>query len=83
MPPRRISSVVDLFRADPATSSLLGICPLVLAIGQLCNSYVNGVSPVVSIAFAVAMIAFAVVATGHHAAERRLRRLDPQFADSN
>lgn len=83
MPPRRISSFVDLFRADPATSSLLGICPLVLAIGQLCNSYVNGVSPIVSIGFAVTMVAFAIVATGHHAAEHRLRRLDPEFESAD
>jgi hypothetical protein len=73
---RQQLSLVELFRAAPAKSALLTLTPLALALGQLCNSYVNGLSPVVSVAFAVAMIAFAVVATSHHAAEHRIRRLE-------
>ena len=70
---------VELFRATPATSSLLTLAPLALALGQLGNSYVNGVSPVVSVAFAAVMVAFAVVAMGHHAAEHRIRRLEGDY----
>jgi len=73
---RRLLSFVELFRATPATSSLLTLAPLTLALGQLGNSYVNGVSPAVSVAFAVVMVAFAVIAMGHHAAEHRIRRLE-------
>ncbi|MXV61251.1 hypothetical protein GS429_04070 [Natronorubrum sp. JWXQ-INN-674] len=73
---RQSLSLIELFRATPAKSSLLALGPVTLAVGQLGNSYVNGVSPAVSIAFAAVMIAFAVVATRHHAAEYRLRRLE-------
>lgn len=69
-------SFPELFRATPVKSTLLAVVPLGLALGQLANSYVNGVSPVIAVGFAVVMIAFAVVATGHHAAEYRLRRLE-------
>ena len=77
---RRLSALLTLFRADPATCSLLLFGPLTLAVGQLLNSYVNGVSPIVSIAFAIAMVTFSIVATGHHAAERHRRRLESEFA---
>ncbi len=73
---RRFASFVDLFLATPAKSALLSVCPLALALAQLLNSYANGFSPTVAVAFAAAMVAFAVVATGHHAAEYRLRRLE-------
>lgn len=66
----------NLFRAAPAKSSLLSVAPLALAVAQLVNSYVNGLSPVAAVAFAVAMAGFAVVATGHSAAEHRVRRLE-------
>ncbi|RZH66765.1 hypothetical protein [Natrinema altunense] len=72
-------SLVELFRATPVKSALLTLAPVTLALGQLCNSYVNGVSPAVSIAFAVVMLGFAVVAMGHHAAEHRVRRLETEY----
>ncbi|WP_339102648.1 hypothetical protein [Haloterrigena salinisoli] len=76
MSARQSPSFVELFLATPAKSCLLALGPLALALGQLGNSYVNGISPAVSIGFAVVMICFAVVATRHHAAEHRLRRLE-------
>ncbi|ELY67609.1 hypothetical protein [Natrinema versiforme] len=76
---RQPLSLVELFRATPAKSSLLTLAPLALALGQVCNSYVNGVSPAVSIAFACIMVGFAVVAMGHHAAEHRVRRLETEY----
>lgn len=78
MPVRRISSIVALFRADPAMSCVLVVAPLALAAGQLLNSYFNGVSPIVSLAFATAMIAFAVVSTGHHVAQQHRRTLESE-----
>lgn len=76
MPGRRSPSLVELFRAAPAKSFLLGVVPLALAAGQLLNSVVNGFSPVVALAFAVGMVGFALVATRHHAAQLRLQRLE-------
>ncbi|AFO57240.1 MULTISPECIES: hypothetical protein [Natrinema] len=76
---RHSLSLVELFRATPVKSALLSLAPVTLALGQLCNSYVNGVSPAVSIAFAVVMIGFAVVAMGHHAAEHRVHRLETEY----
>ena len=73
---RQSLSLVELFRATPVKSSLLALGPLALAVGQLGNSYLNGVSFAVSSPFAVVMVAFAVVAIRHHAAEHRLRRLE-------
>ncbi|MFC6767591.1 hypothetical protein [Natrinema soli] len=76
---RHSLSFVELFRATPAKSALLTLAPLALALGQLWNSYVNGVSPAVSITFAVVMVGFSVVAMGHHAAEHRIRRLEAEY----
>ncbi|WP_049927643.1 hypothetical protein [Halopiger goleimassiliensis] len=73
---RSSPSLVELFRAAPAKSFLLAVGPLALALGQLANSLVNGLSPLIAVGFAGVMIAFAVVATRHHAAEYRLRRLE-------
>ena len=73
---RRTPSLVDLFLAAPMKSLLLSVGPILLAIGQLANSYVNGFSPTIAIGFTVVMVAFAVVATGHHAAEYRLSQLE-------
>lgn len=72
----RPPTLVDLFRAEPAKSFLLAVGPLVLAVGQLANSFVNGLSPAVAVGFAAVMVAFAVVGTRHHAAELRVRRLE-------
>lgn len=79
MSTRRSFTLVELFWDTPAKSSLLALGPLALALGQLGNSYVNGVSPTVSLAFAVVMVAFAVTALGHHAAEYRRRRLEAEL----
>ena len=78
---RNSLSLVELFYAAPVKSALLSIGPIALAVGQVLNGYLNGVSPVVSITFAVVMVAFAVVATRHHAAEHRLRRLEADLED--
>ncbi|NGM67676.1 hypothetical protein G6M89_01400 [Natronolimnobius sp. AArcel1] len=79
MSTRHPISIAELFRATPATTCLLTVGPLVLAIGQVLNSYVNGVSPVVALCFAVGILGFAVVALRHHAAEYRLRTLEAEI----
>lgn len=76
---RHSLSFVELFRTTPATSSLLTIAPLTLALGQLGNSYVNGVSPAISAGFAAVMVVFSAVAMSHHAAEHRVRCLEGEF----
>jgi len=76
---RHSLSFVELFRATPVKSSLLTLAPLALALGQLGNSYVNGVSPAVSVGFAAVMLVFAAVAMSHHAAEHRIRRLEADY----
>ncbi|WP_226480201.1 hypothetical protein [Natrinema amylolyticum] len=80
---RHSLSLVELFRATPAKSALLTLAPVTLALGQLCNSYVNGVSPAVSITFAAIMVGFSVVAMGHHAAEHHVRRLETEYGPGN
>lgn len=72
-------SVNTLFRSAPVRTALVSLVPLVLAVGQLANSLVNDFPLVLSIAFAVTMLAFAVVATGHCAAEFRLQRLESDW----
>ncbi|GAB3029352.1 hypothetical protein [Natronobiforma cellulositropha] len=76
MATRQTPTLLELFRETPAKSALLTVGPLALAVGQLLNGYLNGVSPLIAVGFAVAMIGFAVVATRHHAAEHRLARLE-------
>ena len=56
-------SLLDMFRADPVQSALFTLLPLVLALGQLANSVVNGVSFFVSVPFALVVLAFAALAT--------------------
>ncbi|MDG5758999.1 hypothetical protein QA600_06560 [Natronococcus sp. A-GB1] len=76
MASRRRPSFRELFRTEPVTSALLSVCPLVLAAGQLANGYLNDLPPTITFSFALVMIAFAVVATDHHAARYRRRRLE-------
>lgn len=76
MPDRRFLSLVELFRTAPVKSFLLAVGPLVLAVGQLANAAFTDFSPVLAVGFATVMIAFAVAATRHHAAETRLERLE-------
>lgn len=72
----RRPSVGELFRTEPLLTTLLAVGPLALAVGQLANGYVNDLSPIVTLPFAVVMIAFAAVATAHRAARYRRLRLE-------
>lgn len=75
----QIGSLLVLFYVTPVKSALLTLGPIGLAAAQLANSYANGLPPELAIGFALGMVAFAVVATGHHAAEYRLHRLESRF----
>lgn len=76
MPARRSLPLVELFRTAPVKSFLLAVGPLALALGQLANAAFTDLSPILAVGFAAVMVAFAVVATRHHAAELRLERLE-------
>ena len=82
MSARRFDAVLEPLLATPVTSAVLILGPLALAVGQLLNSYLNGFSPTVAVAFAVAMVAFSAIATGHHAAQYRLQRLEADLRSS-
>ncbi|WP_114578144.1 hypothetical protein [Saliphagus sp. LR7] len=69
------------FLAAPARGLLLSVAPLALAAAQLANGYANDLPAAVAVGFAAAMVAFAVVATRHHAAEWRLNRLEGTFGE--
>lgn len=83
MSTRTTSPLLELFYETPAQTALLTLGPAVLALGQLANGLFNDVSLLVTLCFAGAMIAFSVVATGHHAAQRRLRRLEADLSAGN
>lgn len=66
----------DLFRSTPVRSMLITLVPVLLALVQLTNSYVNGLAFSVSVPFAVVMVLFAVLLTQHHFAQFRRRRFE-------
>lgn len=63
-------------RTAPVQSGLFIVCPVALAIVQILNSYVNGLSFTVSVPFAVVMIAFSVLLTRHCLTVLRLEKLE-------
>ena len=62
----RLRPFLEVLAAEPVKSLVLSIGPLALAVGQVLNGYVNGLSPRVSLPFAVVLTGFAVIATRHH-----------------
>lgn len=73
----------DLFRAVPVRSTVLVVVPVLLAVVQLANSYVNELSPLVAGAFALVMVSYATVLTRYHLAQFRRRQLERKFDDSS
>jgi len=69
------TTVVAMVRAMPVRAALFAGCPLVVAAVQLLNSYLNGLSWLVSVPFAAVMVAFAVVLVQHQFARYRRRQL--------
>lgn len=79
MSTRTSPSLLELFSETPAQTTLLTLVPALLAMGQLANGLLTDASLLATVGFALAMVAFSVVATGHHAATRRLRRLEAEL----
>lgn len=61
----------DMFRSTPVRSAIVSLVPVLLALGQLANSYVNGLSFSVSVPFAAVMVLFAGLLTQHNFAQFR------------
>ena len=70
------TSISELYRADPVGTGLLVFGPVVVAVVQLANSLVNGLSLAVTVPFAVILLAFAALIAQHQAALHRKRELN-------
>lgn len=66
----------DAFRSTPVEFATVSCLPVLLALAQLANSYVNDLSFLVSVPFAVVMVLFAVLLTQHQLAQFRRRRFE-------
>lgn len=66
------SDVFALARDHPGRVLLYSVTPVVVAAAQLLNALVHGVSALLPGLFALALVAFAVVATQYHVAAMRV-----------
>lgn len=66
----------DMFRSTPIQSVIVSLVPVLLAFGQLANSYFNGLSFSISVPFAIVMVLFAGLLTQHHFAQFRRVHLE-------
>ena len=71
---------IDLLRQEPLPLVVVGVLPVCLAAAQLLLAALHG-TVIPSAAFAVLLVVFAAVATSHHAAACRLRRLEQSVDD--
>ncbi|NHN47518.1 hypothetical protein G9464_07905 [Halostella sp. JP-L12] len=69
-----VSDFSALLRADPGRALLYSVVPVVVAVAQVLNAVVHGVSPVYPGLFALALVGFAVVATQYHLAALRVEK---------
>lgn len=69
-------TLFDMFRTAPFQSALVTVLPLALALLQLGNSLFNGLSPLVSIPFAIAILAFAYLVTQFSFARFQRRQIE-------
>lgn len=76
MSTRSAESLRETFRAAPVETLVVSVLPVALAAVLLANGLRFGRALLPSIGFAIALVAFATVATGHLAAVRRRRRLE-------
>lgn len=74
-------STLEILRDDPVETALYTVGPVV-ALVQLLNSAVNGLSLFVSVPFAVVLFAFTAIALAHRISQARLARLDVEGAAS-
>jgi len=66
----------EMFQSAPASCLLFTVVPLAVAAMQLANSYVNGLSMIVSVPFAVVMVLFAVLLIQHQFAQFRRQQFE-------
>lgn len=66
------SELLAFARADPGRAFTYSVLPVLVALAQLANSIVHGVSALYPGLFALALVAFAVIATQYHLAARRV-----------
>ena len=78
-----VESLAALWREDPAETVVLTVVPVLLAGTQLATGVLTDAPLTITLAFAVTLLAFAVVATGHSAARWQRRRLDRLAFDRN
>lgn len=67
---------LDMVRAAPVRSLLVTGVPVVLALAQLANSFVNDLSLVASVAFALVVVGFGVLLTQYNFVRLRRHRLE-------
>lgn len=75
-----LRSILEISRAEPVEAALYATAPAVAAV-QLLNSLVNGLSYLVSIPFAVVLLAFTALVVGHRISQRRLADLEVDGPD--
>lgn len=75
-------TVFEMLRANPIRGGLFAVLPVVVAAVQLLNSYVNDLPFLVSIPFAVVMVAFAGLLLSYHLAKFRVTRLETEAVAS-
>lgn len=79
MSTRDVPTVLDLFRTYPVRGGLFVAIPVVVAVVQLLNSYVNDLSFLVSVPFAAVMVAFSGLLLSYQLAQFRLARLEREL----
>ena len=71
-----VESLAALWRDDPVETVVLTVVPVLLAGSQLAIGVLTDTPLAITLAFAGALLGFAVIATGHSAAWWQRRRLD-------
>jgi len=66
------TDVSTLARAHPGRALLYSVAPVVVAVAQVLNAFVHGVSVLIPSLFALSLVAFAVIATQYHVAAMRV-----------
>jgi len=66
------SELLAFARAEPGRAFTYSLLPVLVAVAQIANSLLHGVSVLYPGLFAASLVAFAVVATQYHLAARRV-----------
>ena len=66
------SELLAFARAEPGRAFTYSLLPVLVAVAQIANSLLHGVSVLYPGLFAASLVAFAVIATQYHLAARRV-----------